>query len=1262
MEAPAATPLTTKFVHLHVHSTYSLLDGAAQIKALVSRVKELGLQACALTDHGAMYGIIDFYEECHKQGIKPILGVEAYMARRSHTDRDHKQDHKSYHQLLLAETYEGYKNLIKLVSIAHLDGYYYKPRIDKELLRQHAKGLIGTSTCMNGEIPRRLLANYEDGCKALEEYLDIFGTGNFYIELQHHPSDEETVEVNQLLRKLARQYDVPMICTNDVHYLKPEDAEAQDVLVCVSSGKTVNDPNRLSMLDYNVSMVDADTMAEWFADVPEALENTVKIAERCNVEIPMGISIMPIYPIPDDFKITGKNKDKRDRYFLRHLCEVGIKERYGFDYTCDDSRADKQILDSPLNNFDESIEERVSKRTEYELSVIEAMGFESYFLITQDFINWARAHNILIGPGRGSAAGSLIGYLLHITNVDPLYHNLIFERFLNPERISMPDIDNDIEDARRDEVIDYVRSRYGADRVAQIITFGTMAARAAVRDVGRALGVSYKDCDYIAKLIPSGPGGMTISQAVKEIPELKEVYANNEQLHKLLDIASSLEGVARHTSIHAAGVVVTRDPLTEYVPIQRAARDENIIVTQYAMNQVDHIGLLKIDFLGLSNLNIIQQALRVIRKIRQVEINLDTLPIDDAPSYELLARAETTGVFQLESAGMKRYLKELKPTQFEDIVAMVALYRPGPMDAIPDFIEAKHGRKKVTYLHPILEPILKDSYGVIVTQDQVLEVARKFAGFTYGQADVLRKAVGKKIKALLDEQRDKFINGAINNVGIDQKTAQKVWDFVEPFARYGFNRAHAVCYAMIAYQTAYLKAHYPVEFMASLLTSDLSNLDRVGIEIAECRQMGIEVLQPDINESFVEFGALFYKDATWLPEEEKAKKTRDAYIRFGLGGIKNVGVQATEHLIEERKRGGKFKDFGDFLVRCSSTLNKKVLENLAMAGALDSLMERQAVLDNLDAILGFIARVTKEKNSPQMGLFGEVATNPETETANLMLTLKKVEPAPPRQRLAWERELLGIYISDHPIGSVLKYLPKNRVSLAELTQVDDGSSVLVAGVVMSVRTILTKKNQTMAFVAVEDETGAGEVIIFPKTWTSYAPLLQEGNPVIVEGKISKKESRVDSEVLESKVLADVVRSVSASDTSGTDEYGPYDRPAFAEPTGAASDALGSAETGDAAHDADDLPPSSVERGSRRPIDPERTSRLILHIPDDGDRALLLQIKSVIEQHPGSVGITLLLPGVDGHQPMPIAQRIDITHSSLGKLYHLVGQDAVIAES
>ncbi len=1158
------------------------------------------MDSLALTDHGAMYGIIDFYEACHKEGIKPILGVEAYMAKRKHTDHENNLDQKSYHQVLLAETYEGYLNLIKLISTAHLDGFYYKPRIDKDLLRQYSKGLIGTSSCFNGEIPRRLADNWDDGVAALHEYLDIFGRENFYIELQHHPNDEDVMESNRQLRRLAKQENMPVICTNDVHYLNPDDAEAQDVLVCVSSGKTVNDPNRLNMLGSNLSMSSPEEMAEWFADVPEALSNTVALAARCNVEIPMGENIMPDYPIPEEFQVSGRHKKKRDRYYLRELCNQGMLKRYGEAYTCDDSRDEGELLESPLNDPAIPLFERAKVRLEYELSVIEKMGFESYFLIVQDFLNWARENGILVGV-RGSAAGCIVSYIIGISNIDPLQYNLIFERFLNPERISMPDIDADLQDSRRDDVIDYVRRRYGADHVAQIITFGTMAARAAVRDVGRALGVSYAECDQIAKMIPSGPQGMTIGEALKNIPELKALYDSNEEIQKLLDVATKLEGVARHTSIHAAGVVVTRDPLTSYVPIQRAAKDENIIVTQYAMNQVEHIGLLKMDFLGLANLNVLQQALRVVKKTRDVDIDLDALPLDDKASYELLARAESTGVFQLESSGMKRYLKELKPTQFEDIVAMVALYRPGPMDAIPDFIEAKHGRKKVTYLHPILEPILNMSYGVIVTQDQVLEVARKFAGFTYGQADVLRKAVGKKIKALLDEQRDKFITGAVatnGNQGVTTALAQKVWDFVEPFARYGFNRAHAVCYAMIAYQTAYLKANYPVEFMASLLTADTNNLDRIGIEIAECKEMGIEVLAPDVNESFIEFGALYYNPEHTTPQDKK----HDSYVRFGLGGIKNVGMQPPAFIVQERLANGPFADLPDFLRRCAPAANKKVLENLAMAGALDSLGERNQILASMENLLTFTSHISKRKNSTQIDLFGD-----SDDGAKYDLELTKAPPASEKQRLAWERELLGIYISSHPLAPYLAGLPGDRHQIADLGSRQDGESVRICGVVTAVRVILTKKDsKSMAFVQLEDETSVTEAIFFPKTWASCGKSIAEGMALCVEGKLSRKEGRGDAEILETKILADSCSQLSDAKMPSQDH----------------------------------------------------ADRLMVAVPPTGDRGLLQQIKEVLESSPGSLPVSLLLPSLDGQQEMKVTQRVKMADALYGRLVSLVGPDNV----
>jgi DNA polymerase-3 subunit alpha len=1178
---------------------YSLLDGAASPKALAKRAKELGMGAIALTDHGAMYGVIDFYEACKKEGIKPIIGVEAYMAKRKYTDRDHRLDAKSYHQLLLAETYEGYQNLIKLTSIAHLDGYYYKPRIDRDLLREHSKGIIATSSCINGEIPRRLMESYESGKAALEEYLSIFGKDNFYIELQEHSKDDDDFRLTgEMLRRLAKDYSLPTIATNDCHYLKESDAEAQDVLVCVSSGKTVQDPTRLDMRGYNLSLRPAEEMQALFPNDPDAIANTLTLAERCNVEITLGENIMPVFPLPDEWVASGGT----DRTYLRHLCEVGIKERYNVDYTCNSSRPDGELLPSPLNDPAIPIGERAKVRLEYELSVIEKMGFESYFLITQDFLNWGRAQGIMLGPGRGSAAGSLVGFLLHITNVDPLKHNLIFERFLNPERISMPDIDNDIEDSRRDELISYVRQRYGEDRVAQIITFGTMASRAAVRDVCRALGLSYADGDFLAKLIPGGPKGLSIRDALEQIDELKQVYTTNPDYRKALDIAAQLEGVARHTSVHAAGVVVTRDPLTTYVPIQRAAKDEHIIVTQYAMNQVEKIGLLKIDFLGLSNLSIIQQALRVIRKTRGVDIDIDNLPIDDVAAYQLLSRAETTGVFQLESAGMKRYLKDLKPTQFEDIVAMVALYRPGPMDAIPDFIEAKHGRKKVTYLHPILEPILKDSYGVIVTQDQVLEVARKFAGFTYGQADVLRKAVGKKIKALLDEQREKFISGAVTNVNIDKPTAEKVWDFVEPFARYGFNRAHAVCYAMIAYQTAYLKAHYPVEFMASLLTSDTTKLDRITIEAAECAVMGIELLPPDVNESFVEFGTVLY------PEEERSKHRYERYIRFGMGAIKNIGIQAAERIVEERKQNGPFTSFTDFLDRCAANLNKKIIENLAMAGALDCLADQATTLHNLESISTYLSRVSKEQQASQVSLFGEIEGAPRYE----LPLVPAPETVSRQQRLTWERELLGMYLTEHPISPYLASLPFDRTPINELGECEEKASVTIAGVVMGLRSIVTKSGQPMAFVQLEDEAGGVELVVFPKTWATLKDTLTNGVAVTVRGTMSRRERRTDEEgVSEPKILVDSAEILTAKAMAGP-----------------------------------------------LPVIPKDCERIVIAIPPDGDSTLLKQLKTVLERYPGTTAITLELGSDDAMQSLAISQRIAITEASLTAILSIVGTGAI----
>lgn len=1205
------------FVHLHVHSHYSLLDGASKIDALIGRVKDLGMPAVALTDHGAMYGQIEFYKKARAAEIKPILGVEAYVAPRTLHDKTPKLDSKSSHLLLVAETYEGYQNLMYLTTVAHLEGFYYKPRIDRGLLAKHSQGIIATSACLQSEVAKACLQSFEQGEEMVKEYLKIFDPEHFFLELQHHPNIEEQGQLNQMLKRLAEKYGLGLVATNDSHYVRPEDAEAQDVLTCVSSGKLVSDTNRLKYTDTDLSITDPATMAEWFADTPEALSNTVRIAERCNVEIPMGKNILPTYPVPEG---------ETNRSWLRRLCEQGVKERYNFDYQVGELPSDG-ILPSPNSNDDElPLEQRVRERVDYELSVIEHMGFEGYFLITQDFINWARDQGILIGPGRGSAAGAMVGFVTGITDIDPIKYRLIFERFLNPERYSMPDIDNDIQDSRRDEVIDYVRNRYGEEKVAQIITFGTMQARNSVRDVGRALGLSYQECDYISKLIPFG---MHLKEAIESTPELKEQYQANPQVKKLLDLASSVEGSARHTSIHAAGVVVTPEPMWRYSPVQYAAKSDTATVTQYEMHAVEDLGLLKIDFLGLSNLNIIDLALKLLKEHRRVEIDIRTLETTDRKSYELLSRAETTGVFQLESAGMKRYLKELKPTEFEDIISMVALYRPGPMDAIPDFIDSKHGRKEVTYLHPALEPILKSTYGVIVTQDQVLQIARDFAGFTYGEADILRKAVGKKIKELLDEQREKFISGAIKTQNISRDLAQRVWDFIEPFARYGFNRAHAACYAMIAYQTAYLKANYPSEFMAALMTSDLQNLDRLGIELSECDQLGLSVLPPDVNESYVDF-AVVYDQPEPMPERTGST------IRFGLGAIKNVGVEVAREIVAERQANGSYQDFTDFLVRLGGRhVNRKVVENLAKAGALDSLCERNQILESLDEVVAFIGAVSRQNSSGQSGLFGA-----DEQSAHYELRLPEIPPIDERTKLEWEKELLGIYLSDHPMKQAAKQLGPEIQPLASVNPKLHNHKVRIAGLVSTIRTILTKNNEPMDFVGLEDATHSLELIVFPKAHQQYKDHLKEGAILIVDGFVSAKDSRNQENSLEMKVLVDCLWTFDGT-TPDLPRFEPKKR-RDRRPGEAPHQGNGFAKGGDDS-------PSPTWKGS---------SSLTLTLPERISKDTLSRLKEILDSSPGTAPVILQLPHQGSVRQITAKSTVAVSEDLKEKIAGLLGRGSV----
>jgi len=1047
--------MPASFVHLHLHTEYSLLDGCSRIEPLMKRVAELGMPAVAVTDHGTMYGVIEFYLKAKEYGINPILGVEAYMAPRRIQDRDPKVDSNPHHLTLLACDAEGYRNLIKLTTAAHLEGFYYKPRIDVELLSRHSKGLIGLSGCLQGEIPRAILRNDMDGARrAAARFREIFGEGNFFLEVMDHGLEEERKVVRGLLQ-LSRELGIPVVASNDVHYIFPEEAEAQDVLMCIQMGISLQDKNKPRMGETpEFYLKTPEEMAALFREIPEALENTLSIAERVRIDLELGTIKLPHFPIPEGHTAES---------YLRLLCEEGLLRIYG------------------------RITPELRERLEYELFVISRMGYAPYFLIVQDFVNFARRQGILTTV-RGSAAGSLVLYACGVTDVDPIYYKLPFDRFLNLERYTMPDIDVDFMDSRRDEVIRYVMSKYGADHVAQIITFGTMGARAAVRDVGRVMGLPYGEVDRIAKLIPAQA---TIREALEHEPELRRAAEESPQVRKLLDLAQKLEGVARHASTHAAGVVISRDPLTEYVPLQRATKGD-VVMTQYDMNSVEKIGLLKMDFLGLTNLTTLDTAIKIIQKTRGVEIDLRKIPLDDAKTYELLSSGNTTGLFQLEGAGMRRYLQELRPSRIQDIMAMVALFRPGPMQNIPVYIRRKHGLEPVTYPHPKLEPVLKETYGILVYQEDVMAVAQALAGFTMAEADVLRYAIGKKIRDLLEEQREKFLRGCQQN-GISRKDAQKIFELFEPFARYGFNRAHAATYGLIAYYTAYLKANYPVEYMAAVLSTESGNTDRVAVLVAECQRMGIRVLPPDVNESGVDFTIV-----------------GDA-IRFGLSAVKNVGLQAVEAIIAAREAGGSFTSLVDFCARLDSrVVNKRVIESLIKAGAFDSLgIPRAGLLQHLDEILDLAQRHQRTRSSGQVGLFDSVASSPPSPLPTLA-----VEEFRREELLAMEKEMLGLYISDHPLNQWRDLLHRAvTATLDQLGELRDGAEVSVGGIITSLKRTTTRNGQAMAFLTLEDLTGTCEVVIFPKTYEGAHYLLKKDALVLVQG-------RVDIQEQQAKVLAD----------------------------------------------------------------------------------------------------------------------------------------------
>jgi len=1035
-----------KFTHLHVHSHYSLLDGLTKIDDLLDYVKKLGMDSVALTDHGVLYGAVEFYKKAKKAGIKPIIGCEMYMAYEKMSQKRPNIDGKRYHLVLLVKNEQGYKNLVKLVTNAHLKGFYYKPRIDDELLAKHSSGLIALTACIQGRIPQLILTNKT---KQAEDYIlkykKIFGKGNFYLEIQDHPNSKKQKKVNEALIKFSKQLNVPLVATNDSHYLKPEDAKAQDILMLINTGAKPDDPERLTMESDDFSLRTPEQMFESFKHVPEALKNTQKIKDLCNFDLKLGKTKLPYFETP--------SKETPDVY-LEKLCKEKITDKY------------------PLFSKKDA-----SKRLEYELSVIKEMGFASYFLIVHDFVRWAKENRIVVGPGRGSAGGSIVSYFLNITTIDPLKHDLLFERFLNPARISMPDIDLDFADRRRDEVINYVAEKYGRNRVAQIITFGTMAARAVIRDVGRATGVEYNYCDKLAKMIPFGSN---LKESLEKVAEFRQLYKTDQTATKLIDFALKLEGCARHVSTHACGVVISESPLDEIVPLQHPTQNDHTIVTQYEMHSIEDLGLLKVDLLGLKNLTIIEDTLARIYMVQNKKIDIEQLPLDDKKTYKLLRNSETTGVFQLESDGMKRYLKELKPSIFEDIVAMVALYRPGPMQFIPEYIGRKNKRRKTEYLHPKLKPILQNTYGICIFQEQLMQIARVIAGFSLSEADILRKAIGKKIEKLLLAQKEKFIEGTIKNK-IKKEIAEKIWNWILPFARYGFNRAHATAYAKIAYQTAYLKAHFPVEFMSALLTSEKTDLERIAYLIEECKNMKIDVLPPDINESFRNFSV--------VPNEQK--------IRFGLLAIKNVGSNIVEVIIKERKNAGKFKSITDFISRIDSKdLNKRSLESLIKTGAFDNFEERNKLLSNMEEILNFNREIRRVKTNGQKSLFHHSATD-----STPSFKLKDEKPLAMSQKLLWEKELLGLYVSSHPLEGFKNILNKKTISIKDLKTGSFPYTIRVGGVILSVKKILTKKGKPMLFVKLEDLTDKIEVIVFSSAIEKNPTAFQENKIVFIMGRL-----------------------------------------------------------------------------------------------------------------------------------------------------------------
>lgn len=1210
MARASLTP--SDYVHLHNHTQYSLLDGLTKLPALFQYARETGMEAVAMTDHGTLSGAIDFYKTGKATGVKPIIGIETYVASRGHTDKDPQKDKQRFHLILLAMNHKGYQNLMQLSTIANLQGFYYFPRVDHELLEKYNEGIIVLSACMGGEVGSALRDNQYD--KARETalwYKGIFGD-RYYLEVQDHghpdnplPSAEQQ-QINEQVLKLGKELDIDVVLTCDAHYLKHEDQDAHEVLLCVGTGSFLSDEKRMSLKNYPLHVEDPkELIKRWGKDHPEVISNTRKVADRCDVEIELGKILIPKFPVP---------KGETEKSYLDKLVYKGLAWRYG-------GVPEDESKKLTIEQAKKLLTREVLDRAKYELGVIADMGFNGYFLIIADFMNWGKDQGIVFGPGRGSAAGSIISYSLKITELDPLKYDLLFERFLNPDRISMPDVDIDIQDTRRDEVIQYCSDKYGAERVANIVTFGTMAARNAVRDVARVMQVPYADADRWAKMIPPPIQGrhIPLEKSLKADADLKREYETNETARKVFDLAMQVEGTIRSHGVHAAGVVIAPDDIVKFAPLEMAQK--GVVATQYPKDPVEDLGLLKMDFLGLSNLTTINNALRIIKKVNGVDIDLNSLPLDDDKTFELLRRGDTTGVFQFESSGMKRYLRELKATEFDDVIAMGALYRPGPLSAglTDSFIKRKNGSEPVVYAHPLMKNALGTTFGVLVYQEQVMQISRDVCGFTGGEADTLRKAIGKKKVDVMNKMQIKFEDGAVAN-GVSRPVIEKFWKDLLGFADYCFNKSHSACYGMISYQTAYLKAHYPSAFMAALMTSDFDDTDRLAIEIAECKKMGIDVLPPDINESFVEFAVV--------------PKTNQ--IRFGMAAIKNVGTGAVEEILRARKQNGKFETLEQFLSTASPrVVNKKALESLVKAGAFERFGERSNLLHNIENMLAYANRVQKEASSGQTGLFGDTE---DTTHLQPQLTLEAAAITySTHDQLLWERELLGLYLSQHPLDMFEAFLAEQTLPLSELKASHDGKSVTVGGVVTDMREITTKKGQKMAFVKIEDKFGDTEVILFPNSYQQTIGIWERDKVILMRGKVNARD-RDGKKTDDIKIMVDDAREITVDQATAYQATGRKKK--VPKPAKATKVPM----KGPGAMAADSAVAS-----------PER---VYIRLVGGSDNDTLMSLKQAIDEHVGSTEVVLVLGPEASKQVIKLPMMMSRDDVALGRLQKLVGIENV----